>query len=95
MAFDCAINDDLVCTRCGRPVPIAGVRRNCQAAGLGDMVAAGLAAVGITKARVAAAMGVEDCGCAGRQEALNELGRMLGIGITQSGESLDQPAGGS
>ena len=40
--------------------------------GLGDMVASGLAAVGITKDRaqaVANAVGVSDCGCAGRQEA--------------------------
>lgn len=51
--------------------------------GLGDMVAAGLAAVGITKERVqavAAAVGVKDCGCKKRQEKLNELGRRIGIG---------------
>ena len=47
--------------------------------GLGDMVAAGLAAVGITKARVSKAIG-KPCGCAKRQERLNELGRRLGIG---------------
>ena len=51
--------------------------------GLGDMVATGLAAVGITKERaqaVANAVGVRDCGCAGRQEALNRAGYALGIG---------------
>jgi hypothetical protein len=51
--------------------------------GLGDMVAAGLSAVGITKERaqaVATAVGVKDCGCKKRQERLNELGRRLGIG---------------
>jgi hypothetical protein len=51
--------------------------------GLGDMVAAGLSAVGITKERaqaVANAVGVKDCGCKKRQERLNELGRRLGIG---------------
>jgi hypothetical protein len=47
--------------------------------GLGDMVAAGLAAVGITKERVSKAIG-KPCGCAKRQERLNELGRRLGIG---------------
>ena len=47
--------------------------------GLGDMVAAGLASVGITKARVSAVLG-RDCGCAKRQQALNELGKRLGIG---------------
>jgi len=51
--------------------------------GLGDMVAAGLDAVGITKERVqavASAVGVKDCGCKKRQDKLNELGRKLGIG---------------
>jgi hypothetical protein len=47
--------------------------------GLGDMVAAGLSAVGITKERVSKAIG-KPCGCAKRQERLNELGRRLGIG---------------
>jgi hypothetical protein len=53
--------------------------------GLGDMVAAGLEAIGITKARVAAAMGVTDCGCNKRQQQLNALGRWLGIGATKLG----------
>jgi hypothetical protein len=47
--------------------------------GLGDMVASGLSAIGITKARVSALAG-GDCGCAKRQEALNALGRKVGIG---------------
>ena len=47
--------------------------------GLGDMVAAGLAAVGITKERVSKALG-KPCGCGKRQQRLNELGRKLGIG---------------
>ena len=47
--------------------------------GLGDMVAAGLSAVGITKERVSAALG-RPCGCKGRQEALNAVGRRFGIG---------------
>jgi len=47
--------------------------------GLGDMVAAGLSAIGITKERVSAVVG-GDCGCAKRQEALNALGRKVGIG---------------
>ena len=47
--------------------------------GLGDMVAAGLSAVGITKERVSALAG-GDCGCQKRQEALNALGRKIGIG---------------
>ena len=48
--------------------------------GLGDMVAAGLSAIGITPERVSAALGVKDCGCKGRAEALNALGRRIGIG---------------
>jgi hypothetical protein len=53
--------------------------------GLGDMVAAGLSAVGITKERVSKLVG-GDCGCAERQEALNKLGhKYLGIGPTPSG----------
>jgi hypothetical protein len=47
--------------------------------GLGDMVAAGLSAVGITKERVSKLAG-GGCGCAKRQAALNELGRKIGIG---------------
>jgi len=47
--------------------------------GLGDMVASGLSAIGITKARVSALAG-GDCGCAKRQKALNALGRRVGIG---------------
>lgn len=74
-----------------------GVRFPCQAVhvtshalvwrcgykpGLGDMVASGLSAVGITKDRVQAvaqAVGVKDCGCAKRQAALNRLGEKLGL----------------
>lgn len=48
--------------------------------GLGDMVAAGLSAIGITKERVSKAVG-GDCGCAARQQAMNEWGKKhLGIG---------------
>jgi len=51
--------------------------------GLGDMVAAGLDAIGVTKERaqaVASKVGIKDCGCKKRQEALNNLGRKFGIG---------------
>ena len=47
--------------------------------GLGDMVAAGLSAIGITKRRMSKLAG-GDCGCAERQKALNDLGRKIGIG---------------
>jgi hypothetical protein len=48
--------------------------------GLGDYVAAGLSAVGITKPFVEAIVG-GPCGCDQRQEALNDFGRALGIGL--------------
>jgi hypothetical protein len=43
------------------------------------MVATWLSVVGITKERLAVILG-GDCGCAARQQALNELGRKIGIG---------------
>ncbi len=49
-------------------------------AGLGDIVASALTAIGITKERVAYVVG-GDCGCTKRQEALNDWGKKnLGIG---------------
>ena len=47
--------------------------------GLGDMVAAGLRAVGITPERVSKVLG-RPCGCKERAARLNALGRRLGIG---------------
>lgn len=44
--------------------------------GLGDHVADGLAAVGITKERVRKVLG-RDCGCKKRQEMLNKLGQKV------------------
>lgn len=72
------------CTVCGRRARHAttNIHAECrgpQPMGLGDMVAAGLAYVGITKERVAALVG--DCSCDGRQEFLNEAGRAIGIGL--------------
>lgn len=79
--MNCKIDpESLVCVRCGASVSAAGVQRNC-APGLGDRLAAGLAAVGITKERVAAAVG--DCGCEERQRSLNRLGHRLGIGVVR------------
>jgi len=54
------------------------------APGLGDMIAAGLDAIGITKERVqavASTVGIKDCGCGKRQRIANEIGaKYLGIG---------------
>jgi hypothetical protein len=71
------------CTVCGRlarhrNTNIHAECRGPQPMGLGDMIASGLAYVGITNERVAALVG--DCGCQQRQEALNEFGRSIGIG---------------
>jgi hypothetical protein len=54
-----------------------------QPMGLGDMVAAGLSVIGITKERVSALVG-GDCGCEQRQEWVNELGRAVGIGTPKT-----------
>jgi len=76
------------CQVCGRlvrlnlPAPPTAVCRGPR--GLGDMVADGLAAVGLTKDRaqaVASAVGIKDCGCGKRQAALNAVGKRLGIGV--------------
>ena len=70
---------DGMCRRCIKD----GLNVGHTSSGLGDMLAAGLDAVGITKERVqavASAVGVRDCGCKKRQEALNALGRKIGIG---------------
>lgn len=47
--------------------------------GLGDYVAKGLAAIGITKERVSKVTG-KPCGCGKRQQQLNDIGRKFGIG---------------
>ena len=46
--------------------------------GLGDAVAAGLSAVGITPERVSKVIG-KPCGCNKRKRALNQVGRKLGL----------------
>ena len=70
-----------VCAVCGRSVPAksnAPPVAVCRP-GLGDMVKAGLSAVGITEERVSRAIG-RPCGCSKRAAKLNELGRKFGIG---------------
>lgn len=75
------------CISCGRVVRgasknILAICRNDFARtqdikpGLGDRVAAGLAAVGITKERFSKLVG-RDCGCAKRQAALNAIGQKV------------------
>ena len=72
----------LRCRVCSARVSAPHVRRNCgtrPTSGLGDMVKAGLSAIGITEERVSKAIG-RPCGCSQRAEALNALGRKIGIG---------------
>jgi hypothetical protein len=47
--------------------------------GLGDIVSAGLEALGITKERVSRIIG-KPCNCQKRQQALNEIGKKMGLG---------------
>lgn len=81
LAFPCnrgSVSQSALALRCRQTLP----------AGLGDLVAAGLAAIGITKERaqaVAQALGIEDCGCPKRQAALNRLGQKLGLPPGSSG----------
>lgn len=58
--------------------------------GLGDHVADGLAAVGITKERVSRLTGKKDCGCKKRQELLNKIGqRVVDFVRGNNGNQLD------
>jgi len=81
MTVRCEIGPGLRCRRCGRLASHPRAVKNCRAGpGLGDMAAASLAAVGITKERVSSALGVDDCGCDRRRDLLNRAGYWLGIG---------------
>lgn len=79
---DCRIDpSELRCLVCGAAASGPHIRRNCRP-GLGDYVHAGLASIGITPDRVAAALGVDDCGCEQRRQDWNEWGYKMGIGTT-------------
>ena len=72
-----------LCVRCGAVVKVpspSGVVAICnQRPGLGDLAAAGLAAVGITKDRFKAIVG-GPCGCDERQAWMNAAGeKWLGL----------------
>ena len=60
---------------CRQHCPV-GASQESRIRGLGDVVAKGLDAVGITKDRVqavASRVGIGDCGCQKRQDALNRM----------------------
>ncbi len=76
---NCTFADDR-CTVCGAPRINARQLCGTWRPGLGDYVHDAFAAVGITPERVAAALGVDDCGCEERRELLNRVGQSIGIG---------------
>lgn len=84
--MDCVFLGD-TCSRCGVKTAWPDQPRNCRP-GLGDHVHAALSAVGITPQLVAAALGVDDCGCEGRRKWLNQAGRSIGIGTDRSPEPV-------
>lgn len=96
MSAECVFEQSgerFVCSMCGRSVTTksgTAPRAVCRGPrGLGDMVADGLSAVGITKQRVqavASVVGVKDCGCGRRQKKLNELGHKY-LGMPSGGHS--------
>jgi hypothetical protein len=69
----CVVGDD------GKTLQVDAEHEGYPRPGLGDRVAAGIAAVGITENRVARVLGVKDCGCKKRREALNQIGRSIGL----------------
>jgi hypothetical protein len=72
----CDLSGGQVCPRCGREALAGTQYRHCTGPGyvmVGDVVAAGLASVGITKAAVSALVG-GDCGCTARQNWMNQAG---------------------
>lgn len=92
MSRQCDIDHEtLRCRSCGAWVSSPSVVRICgprpaaagdipqHIRGLGDYIAAGLSAVGITKELVSRAIG-RPCSCAERQAALNQMGhKYLGL----------------
>jgi len=83
----------IVSSQGGDATAVLRAVRPPRSPGLGDYVHAGLSAVGITPGRVAAALGVEDCGCEERRELLNQAGYALGIGSPPSPPPGEPPDG--
>ena len=63
----CVVADD------GKTLQVDAEHADYPRPGLGDRVAAGLAAAGVTEERVARVVG-KSCGCKQRRELLNRLG---------------------
>jgi hypothetical protein len=71
----CTFGEDLHCPACGYKARRTDHRRVCRPpVAVGDAVAAGLAALGITPQLVERVTGRKGCGCKQRQRRLNEAG---------------------
>lgn len=76
----CRFDQALTCPACGYKARRPDHRRVCRppaepvGLAVGDAVAAGLAAVGITPQLVERVTGRKGCGCKQRQQRLNEAG---------------------
>ena len=68
----CKLDAHNVCTVCGKQVNGPTVQRVCKP-GLGDRVAQGLGAFGITEERIKKLIG-RPCNCKQRRAALNKFG---------------------
>lgn len=81
---NCDVGPNLICKNCGRRASSTTVIKPCPSGGAGDRVASLLFSVGITESRadkLARLAGLSSCGCGGRREAMNRVGReWLGIG---------------
>ena len=72
------------CSNCGfvtgkTPHVFSAIHRGCTKVGLGDYVAAGIEATGLGAAYRWIRGGKKCGGCGQRQEALNELGKKVGL----------------
>lgn len=74
-----AVGGEFVVDTAHPAYPAVSRKASAPKPGLGDMVSAGLAAVGITPERVSKVLG-RPCGCKKRAAKLNELGKRIGIG---------------
>jgi hypothetical protein len=77
--MNCDFSDTLTCPRCGYRAKQRNTFRRCRPPEepkpvlVGDLVAAGLERIGITKELASKVVG-KDCGCARRQSWMNQQG---------------------
>jgi hypothetical protein len=84
-------NDAMTCPRCGFKAAGRHWKKNCKGPpGLGDRLASGLEAIGITEERVRKWVG--DCGCKERKERLNRLGRWISSLVSGDRQTVQREA---